>query len=544
MVDKYNQEEKYKEITPLLASIEAGNIDIFNLLLGIKNIDINHKCKFYYSLELESSVKYSALSYAIKKQNIEIVKLLLLNEKLENDSVIHYNYNEQNKSQEKYECITPLHLAIELGNCKLVNLLIKSNKFDINFPETTFMYCNDKYTMSCELEKSKMAPLFIAIKKQNIEIVEKLMTTENIDTNCFYEYEKNFVKYNNHKAWKINKVKNIDDCFHLGSREYIKFINSKKHNMPALNYAVVIGNMEIFNYLYYNKKIDASLENESLQQFYNTKLDNNIISNNENKQKLNAFYEAIEYERTDIICFLLQDEKIDVNYPIQSWSSPIKLKSDIDEIKKIEVEEDRINNILLISKELDKKNKVFPEEYEKIPSLDYSIVNGSNKAAKLLIASERIDINLKTISYRKENGYDETGIIKISLLYLAVHNDNLEIAELILSDKRLDKNTVDSFHYIKWYDSFVDVTPFHYSIEKGNIEMVKLFLKSGNFDINFQKSSLIERNKKIDDKIVITGKESEEFQCLNIIFNIFFSLAIFFFQIPKIVFGKCKLMFR
>ena len=48
---------------------------------------------------------------------------------------------------------------------------IKSNKFDISFPETTFMYCNDKYMLSCELKKSKMSPLFVAIKKQNIEIV-------------------------------------------------------------------------------------------------------------------------------------------------------------------------------------------------------------------------------------------------------------------------------------------------------------------------------------------------------------------------------------
>lgn len=112
-------------------------------------------------------------------------------------------------------------------------------------------------------------------------------------------------------------------------------------------------------------------------------------------------------------------------------------------------------------------------------------------------------------------GNDETSLIKKSSLYEAVFYDNLEIAELLLFDKRLDKKTIDYFCYKKWYDTIIYVTPFQYAIERGNINMVNLFLKSGIYDIDYQKSSFYERNKNTDKISEITGHEKEFFHYLK-----------------------------
>ena len=72
--------------TPLCYAVENQNIEIINLLLEHKDIDINlpsipillFLTKFY-----NIWLNKTPLCYAVEKQNVEIVKLLLANENID-----------------------------------------------------------------------------------------------------------------------------------------------------------------------------------------------------------------------------------------------------------------------------------------------------------------------------------------------------------------------------------------------------------------------------------------------------------------------------
>ena len=72
--------------TLLLHAIDKGNIEIIKVILNNPKIDINQKLNYGW-------FEKNALIYAIEKGNLEIIKLLLNDEKLDiNQNLIHF-YN-------------------------------------------------------------------------------------------------------------------------------------------------------------------------------------------------------------------------------------------------------------------------------------------------------------------------------------------------------------------------------------------------------------------------------------------------------------------
>ena len=78
--------------TPLYVAVEVENVEIVKLLLEKENIDINLLCilRYYFVIQLllfclneitKCFFKKAALHVAVEKENIEIVKLLLKNQK-------------------------------------------------------------------------------------------------------------------------------------------------------------------------------------------------------------------------------------------------------------------------------------------------------------------------------------------------------------------------------------------------------------------------------------------------------------------------------
>lgn len=134
------------------------NKELVKLLLLNKGIDVNamsKKCDYYY-------VKYNEtpLQAAIKKNNIDIVNLLLSNEEINfyikneyggniNDKSyedLHYCYNKEDRMENEedeffdtdllipyYKSETSIDYAISLGNIQIIELLLSNKKVKHDF---------------------------------------------------------------------------------------------------------------------------------------------------------------------------------------------------------------------------------------------------------------------------------------------------------------------------------------------------------------------------------------------------------------------------
>lgn len=213
--------------TALQIAIDKNDPYIVNLLLSNKKIDVNKKCKYYIE-ELENSYEEkSALFYAIEKKNIEIIQLLLSHENIdvnnENNFCLYFNkrceefkwcwwisklkneWTHWDDEEELDSCFTeeedliyemienhmktPIHLAVEQNNIEVVKLLISSNNLDINKKKKDFSIIKPDqkkkrhaylYKHSQDNEKTAF---FTAVKKNYTEMVELLLTVQNIDIN-------------------------------------------------------------------------------------------------------------------------------------------------------------------------------------------------------------------------------------------------------------------------------------------------------------------------------------------------------------------------
>jgi len=95
----------------LIEAVKSNDIDNVRRLLLDDNIDINIREDDYYG--------YTALMWAIDRQNIEIINLLL------NNNIIDIN------AKNNYGD-TALMWAINKQNIEIINLLLNNNNIDIN----------------------------------------------------------------------------------------------------------------------------------------------------------------------------------------------------------------------------------------------------------------------------------------------------------------------------------------------------------------------------------------------------------------------------
>ena len=99
--------------------------------------------------------KKAALHYAIEKENIDIIKLLLENEKIDINIISLSGAIE-------YVEKTPLIIAVELENIEIIEILLENKNIDIDY-----------HSQFCK------TALQIATEKKNDTIVNLLSTKEN-----------------------------------------------------------------------------------------------------------------------------------------------------------------------------------------------------------------------------------------------------------------------------------------------------------------------------------------------------------------------------
>lgn len=207
--------------TALNMAVEQENVDIVRLLLYHPNINVNIKYTYMKNVPYKTEEKkdMTALFIAIEKRNIEITKLLL------NRPEIDVNYpfsSSMKKGYSVYQGIdtleikkTPLFLAIENGDNNIVDFLLMKNNINVNEPSENIK-CNKYKDNSGEISNEKkelLSPLFLAIQKNNVKIVDHLLLKPQIDLNfeCLIQNQDGLIRKTAIELAHENENKEIND---------------------------------------------------------------------------------------------------------------------------------------------------------------------------------------------------------------------------------------------------------------------------------------------------------------------------------------------
>lgn len=161
-------------------AVERNNLEIIKLLLENPNIDVNRKShtykKAWYQYEKDENIvefaEMAPLHSAVIYDNLEIVKLLLDYPYTDINSKIYYMCHKGSSfSEGKTELKTALHIAVENSNYEMVKILINHPSIDANILSYIF-----------ESEKEfQMTALHIATLKNQSSIVKLLLDSGKID---------------------------------------------------------------------------------------------------------------------------------------------------------------------------------------------------------------------------------------------------------------------------------------------------------------------------------------------------------------------------
>ena len=447
----------------LLQSIKFYNFGFLedNLENYLKSV-FHQLCKYDYfyiiktiieNMEIDiNSVKdnKTALIIAVENENLDLVQLLLTNEKID------INLSTEHLSIKKYsEKIAPFYVAVEKENVEIIKLFLKHEKIDINCLNKVVSYSEqegeteeddeEEENSECDVQEcsdnlyepmnnseeyrdpsiktiknDEKTPLYLAIEKGNNEIIQLLLENEKIDLNVVNKIETKTDEYYE----KYNKYKR-------GNTIGWSVSTTKKEEKTAFYLAVEKGNLELIKKMLSNEKVDINIVKKSETKIYDEKdayvaaTDSEIQETIETEFKT-ALYYAVENEKLELLNLLLSNESIDVNLACKS-----------DEYYRLAYyNENRMEN----KYEVEKAPFYLAVEYKNIEII------------KHLLQNKNVDINKYYIKSNVDDKYDEDGKkcsteeykIKRSPLHLAVHNNNVDIVKILLNQKNIDLNAKDN----------------------------------------------------------------------------------------------------
>ena len=479
-----------KEKTPLFIAIQKKNKSIVKLLLKHENVYINEYSFFYEyysfkaiyegdeeSLVTKTKSSKTALDLAIKNGSIEIIQILLADKDIDINfestinKYIQYYYKKEVVNDIEVlnskgtTTRTPLFYAVEKKNYDIVELLLKQPEIDVNYQSRIydidelmnticdrFGYKEYIYETAKDeklIKNSDQEPLSLAFEQGNDKIIDLLLNNPNIELDLDY-----FLPIVVHKG-KIKTIQVLLDKGLIGINDVVI------QDQTLLHYAIQEGEKEIVKFLLNNPKIEI---------------------NKANSKGDTPLFLAIEYELADIVEILLKHPKIDVNLHRNS-KSPLHFA--------IENRYDEITYLLLKSQEIDVNRRTSNGE-----SPLYLAVNNEDIAlVKTLLKNPDIDVNIQTnsgeaalhLAIEKEN----EEIVNLLLrnpeinvnintnaeklpLQIAFSNKNDNIIDLLLKRPEIDTNII-----------LEDLnTPLNRSIEEENIGRIKILLSNDNTDVN------------------------------------------------------------
>ena len=330
---------KYEKIkNALIYAVEKGNIEIIRLLLENDNIDVNfqlEKRTLYRDDEIgmwtEGSewidygigklIKRSALIIAVEREKLEIVRLLLNNQKIDpNSQELYINYRGFGASDdvmfERFESPS-LNIAISKCNLEISKLLLNHDKIDVNIPSLKYVdlkyfdgHFDDEFSQHesddenyeeevcydiCKCEKNALE---IAIYKiDNFEVVQLLLNSKKIDLNHCITKTKVFtvMKPLLFYAVENDNIDSVKLLLNLKIFDVNFIVIEGNRQKTALCCAINNNNIEMVKLLLEQENIDVNLK---------------IVSYENEKAPL---FCAIEKGNIEIIKLLLAHKNIDVN---------------------------------------------------------------------------------------------------------------------------------------------------------------------------------------------------------------------------------------
>lgn len=346
------------------------------------------------------------------------------------DDMYFGNYD-NDRYEESFQMKNILYIAIEQNDIDFINILLARKDIDVNILTNSGHYSYDG-------KENQETPLLLAVKKENIKIIQKLLDHPNIDVN------KKSIMRNSY-------LELFGRCRCVGQ------IRSEK---SALYLAVENGYTEIVKLLLSVK--DISVNDKFV---YNEKV-------KEEKTLLHVAFESMHFE---IIRLLLKRNDLDVNakkiitiigefgQKTESQKTPLYILVELGLTAVVE--------LLLKRKDIKINEKSVFTRKGCTKYVDV-VVNYEGDTDSLPVEEE---------DYREEK----------TVLLAAVEHYNIEMVSLLLShpdinvnDKTTTRNIINDLELRKKTQNNTSTTALHIAVKHKNVEIIQLLLNHKKINVN------------------------------------------------------------
>lgn len=442
-IDKYRKNET--QLSPFQVAVKKGNLEIVKLLLDKNKIDVNER-----SLKNNNSVsnQNTPLAAAVINRDIDMVKLLLAQPDI-NVNLQSFCVNSFSTQDKEKEEMTPLHFAIKNNDAKMVEFLINQANINVNNEKIV------KIVGEPDQIKSKQTPLSLAVEANYPKIVQILVSKNEIDINMpsYINYGYYYAYFEGTSFHEAALSENLDIIRLLLTRDDIdanSFFKYKKckddviNEKTALFLAIENENKDLISILLSNENVDVNLVN--VLKF----------KDDGGSYEKSPLYKAVEIGDSDIVKLLLTRKEININYKSiynsnrkeLSWNEyrekallHLAVETESIDILKMLLEQASldVNETFLIRR---KTSKGAVKQEEKT-ALHLAIQKDSLDAVRLLLTRNDIQINMKYHFFEKAIWFFFTKKIEKTALHMAAEMNNVEIARLLLSNKKIDVSIVN-----------------------------------------------------------------------------------------------------
>lgn len=340
-----------EERSILYHAIEKENIEMIKLLLDCPKININEKILLESDVITFTSTKFSSSAHKLLESIIPAPETILQSEEnLKKTYRYSRNRNETNA----------FHLAIKKNNLEIVKLLLSRPELDINSKTVNIdEYVEAKFGSTKLYTKYyhyiEISALHVVIDgEENIEIINYLLSHPKLDINIksisIHEIEEfsllaaGIIESNHCSSPLLNPLSETGIPF---AKQIIELVEEREEK-PALYYAIETENFEVVKLLLSRKELDINsiMLNEShfklnlseseqlkIREKANeniTKFINNFspIYNKPKKIVETSLHLAVRNKSIKIIDALLKNKNINIKITNEKGEKPIDLTKD------------------------------------------------------------------------------------------------------------------------------------------------------------------------------------------------------------------------
>jgi len=439
--------------TPLICAIEKKNHEIIQALLARADIDMN---------------KNGALIYAISVNDPLIINLLMRKEGID--------LNQRFSDREGHaEGRTPLIAAIMQGNTELAEILISKEEVNINLAEfnkniptekdktalVVALAQNNKPIAQALLRRPDIDvnigdPLSSSIRRGFAEIIELLLTKPTIDVNRNAALIQ-AISQNNPRIIQllINDPRtNFNQTFSSGVTPLIAAVYRK--NTPLVQSLIAKEgiNLNAKDRIEKCTPLMWAIKTDNIEAFRILINTPGISLNEEDKNGDTALMLAIDVGDLEILQTLLSKQGIELNNPPLSGYTPLS--------RAIEKGNLEILQILLHTEGMN----VNQQDSKGNTPLLSAINKGDLGILQILLSKEGVDVN-------QQDSDGDTPLL------LAIDKGNAEILQTLLAKDGIELNEPSESGY----------TPLTRAIKNGNDQILQILLDTNDIDVNAQEAT-------------------------------------------------------